>query len=223
VRRALGLAALAACGLVGCGPDAPPLPKVLSIEPNTMTSSSIADVIITVDAVLPFTVDYQTGQVTVIPSVLTQVDQVSVGNGRYAPGGRLPARIPSKLQPGAHDVTVLLVGDGRVGTLPNGFTVTPGVWPAGGFTVAPIFSPQRVDAAFMLTITAQGAGASSFNGTVDYVIQNVSSKPVTTGPFTNGVYQESVVLHSPTTGTTHITVVDLLGRLATSNEFVVTP
>lgn len=222
MRRAPALAALAACGLVGCNPALPPLPKVLSIEPNTMTSSSSIPVTITVEAVLPYGVDYGTGEVTVSPLILMAVGSAGVGSDRYQADGRIPARVPSKLQQGVYDVTVTLLGDNRVGTLTGGFTVTPGVWPGSGFAIGAIASPQKVDVPFTLTIIAQGSNASSFNGTVDYIIQDVTAKPVTTGPFTNGVYQESVVIHAPLS-MTKITVIDLLGRTATSNNFVVTP
>ncbi|HYV45334.1 MAG TPA: hypothetical protein VFA20_10755 [Myxococcaceae bacterium] len=227
MKRAAALAALAACGLMGCGTQVPPRPRVLSIDPNTMTSSSFADVIISVDAVLPFTVDYGAGKAAVDPLILLSVDPIPVGGGTFEPNGRLSARIPSKLTEGAHDVTVTLVGaegDSRTGVLAGGFIVTPGTWPSGGFAIAPIADPQRVDVYFTLTITAQGANASSFNGTLDYVIPGVTPKPVTTGPFTNGVYQESLSIHSPTMGQKlQVTAYDLLGRLATSNSFSVNP
>jgi len=226
VTRAATFAALAACLLLGCSPQTPPPPKVLSIEPDTMTSSSFADVIIAVDAVLPFSVDYGAGEATVDPLILLSVDPIPVGGGTFQPNGRLPARIPSKLAPGAHDVTVTLVGaegDSRTGVLAGGFIVTPGLWPSSGFAIAPIPTPQHVDVPFLITITAQGTNASSFNGTLDYVITGVTPKPVTTNPFTNGVYQESVVIHSPTMGMVHVAAYDQPGRIATSNDFSVIP
>lgn len=222
MKRAPALVALAACGLWGCGSPLPPVPKVLSIDPNTMTSSDSIPATITVEAVLPYGVDYGTGEITVAPSLLMAIGSADVGSGRYQSDGRLPARVPSRLQPGTYDVTVTLLDDGRFGTLDGGFTVTPGVWPSGGFAVGNIPSPQRVEVPFTLTIIAQGTNASSFNGTVDYIIQDVTAKPVTTGPFVNGVYQESVVIHTQLS-MTKITVIDLLGRTATSNTFVVTP
>jgi hypothetical protein len=222
MKLAPALAALAACGLWGCDSGRPPPPRVVSIEPNTMSSSSSVQATITIEAVLTVDVDYGAGAMTLDPSIVMSVGSVPVGSGTYTAGGHLPVRIPSKLQPGPQDVTVTLDGD-RVGVLQDGFTVTAGQWPAGGFAIAPIATPQHVDVPFTLTITAQGTFANQFNGTVDYVIQNVSIQPVTTGPFTNGVYQESIVLHAPVMGTTHITVVDLLGDIATSNDFAVTP
>lgn len=215
------LAALAACGLMGCDSGPPPLPRVLSVEPNTMSSSGTVPVTITVEAVLPIVVDYGQGGVTVDRSLIASVGTVVVSN-RYEPDGLLTGRVPSRLQPGRHDVTVTLF-DGRLGVLPGAFTVTAGSWPSAGFAIAPISSPQRVNVPFTLTITAQGANAGTFNGTVDYVIQNVSLTPVTTGPFTNGVYQESLVIGAPTMGTTHVTVYDLQNGVATSNDFVVSP
>jgi len=223
VKWAPALSALAACGLAACGPSVPPVPRVLSIDPSTMTSSSVANVTISVDAVLPFTVNYGTRDVTVNDLAFIRVGDVSVGSSHCDADGRLQARVPSKLQTGAHNVTVTLAGDNREGVLENAFNVTAGAWPMNGFAIAPIDPVQHVDVAFLLTITAQGNGAGAFNGTVDYTISNVSTRPVTTGPFTNGVYQESLVIHSNSMGPIHITAVDLLGRIATSNDFTVIP
>jgi hypothetical protein len=220
VKGAPALAA-AACWLWGCGGAAPPDPRVLSIEPSTMISSGTASVVITVDAVLPFKVDYNTGTISVFRSLLANVGNVVVGNGRYENDGMLPAFIPSRLQPGLHDVTVTL-SDGRVGVLAGAFTVTPGSWPASGFTIDPIANPQTAGVPFALTIRAQGAFSATFNGTVDYFVAGVSTVPSTTAPFLNGVRSETVVVVSPTRGTpTHVTATDLLGRIAVSNDFIV--
>jgi hypothetical protein len=218
--RAPALAALAACGLVGCGPGNLPLPRILSVEPSTMTSSSSVQALITVEAVLPFDADYNKGDITVDRLLAASVGNVPVGSGLYQPDGLLDARIPSKLLPGPHEVTVRLQ-DGRTGVLDGGFTVTPGLWPSSGFAVAPIATTQHVGAAFALTITAQGTGAATFNGTVDYVIPNVGQ--FTTSPFDGGTRQESVTIGQVSMGMIHITVVDLLGRITTSNDFIVTP
>lgn len=218
---AFAAVAAAACWLWGCGESTPPKPRVLSIEPNTMSSSGSVTVLITVDAVLPFTVDYDTGTVTVIRSLLASVGNTTVGNQRYENDGMLPALVPSRLQQGSHNVSVTL-SDGRGDTLVDAFTVTPGNWPASGFIIDPIANPQRAGVPFALTIRAQGAFSATFGGTVDYFIKDVSGTPSIAGPFVNGVWSEGIVIASPTRGIpTHITATDLLGRIAVSNDFVV--
>jgi hypothetical protein len=224
VKAAVLALAGAACGLWGCGggEGGPPDPTVISIDPSSMTSSDTARATITVEAVLPFTVDYGTGEVTVFRSLLTSVGSVVVGGGNYENGGMLSAFIPSRLQPGRHDVAVTL-SDGRVGILPEAFTVTPGAWPVGGFTIDTIPDPQAAGEPFVLTIRAQGAFSATFHGTVDYFVKDYSTYPVIAGPFTNGVWTQNVVLSSRTRGneSTHVTVTDLMGRIAVSNNFKV--
>jgi hypothetical protein len=214
------LAALTAAAALaaGCGSSGLPLPVIHSIVPDQMDSAGTAEVTITVDAVLPFNIDYGTSTATVDRSLILNIGPLIVGDSRFSNNGLLTAFVPSKLLPGIYDVGITLV-DRRVGTLPRAFTVTGlGGWP-DRYTIDPIPSPQHVGASFPVTIRAMlnnMTAASFFNGTVDLQLSKPNGAPAApTGPFTDGVRTEMVTVFTQETGVI-ITVTDLLGHMGTS-------
>jgi hypothetical protein len=213
-RRIAALVMMAAAA--GCGPQALPDPRVLSITPAQMLESDAVDVVVEVEAVMDFQVDYPASTASVDRTLVLSIGPQVVGNNRYETNGVLHAFVPSKLQAGTYDVSMMLP-DQRSATLSQAFTVLPGLWP-DGYLIDPIADQQR-DVPFTITIRATGANAPGFRGTVDLDSSNGVMNPEVTGPFENGGVRVQTVVFTSAVGMTRIRLSDLHGRSAMSNNF----
>lgn len=214
MKRLLVVALLA----FGCGEGPLPAPKVLSISPNTAPASDVTSVTVQVDGVLPTSVSYDHSTASVQRDVKLEVGMLTIGSGQWVPGGRLTGVIPSLLAPGSYDVRVSFA-DGRAGTLPNGFSVTPGNWPSG-YTVDPI-ATQTAGVPFSITVHALGVNGATFNGTVNLGTSKGNVKPALSDPFTNGLLTQTVTIPEPISGLV-LEVSDQQGTSGASNTFDVT-
>jgi hypothetical protein len=224
-------ASIAAAALVlaaACGKQPSPMlpdPQILSIEPNQMISSGTADASITVDAILPFDVNYDQNKANVDRLVLIGIGPLQI-DSPYENHGILNVFIPSKLQPAVYNVSLIIVTDARTATLPGAFTVNPGVWPDSYTVTVDQPGDKTPGVPFGITIRAfrGSVPATDFEGTVYLSIaRNVNRGTLTpsiTGKFSAGVRQENVVSSQiPGMGLSTITATDLEGHTGTSTMF----
>lgn len=203
--------------MVACGPSAPPSPKLVSLFPSSVSASDSALVTLTMDATLPFQVDYGKSAISV-DRTLT----LDIGTTRLAPldapeTGPLTFLVPSGLNPATYDVTLRL-GDGRSATLLGGLTVTPGKWPTG-FTFDTIPDQQK-GRLFGVTLRALGPSATSFHGTVFVGADHGTVvTPSRAGPFSDGVSIFAVTIRGASGNTLHLIVADVHGDTGVSNDF----
>lgn len=202
----------------GCGPQALPLPEVLSITPASVLASDSAEVTVKVLAVLPTHADYGEESLEVNTAVTLQVGPVRLGSGRYEKQGALGGVLPSVFEPGAYDV-ILTLADGRTASLKSGFSVRAGAWPAGySFDEIP---DQRANRPFGVTLRAAGANGSAFHGNVNLQGDRLDVSPALTGAFEAGVRVEMVTLTGGKGGPVTLTASDAEGHSSPSNTFQV--
>jgi hypothetical protein len=218
-------ACLAALGVAaaGCGEEQLPAPKILAVEPSGMVASDSLTATLTLDMVLPFTVDYPGGRGAADAQVGILFGGLSLPSPRYDGQGVVSVFVPSMFQPSSYDVTVQL-GDGRFATLPGGFTVQTGFWPLG-YVFDPI-GDQRSGVAFAVTVRAFGGGYyNTFKGTVSVTGTNASISPEQTGSFDKGVFTGVVVatLSGDTAKSVTLTARDAAGTSGTSSPFQLLP
>ncbi len=202
----------------GCGPSLPD-PLVRSVEPAEVEEGQAPLLRVAMDAVLPFSVDYDDGRASV-GSALT----VSVGDQPLALTGPLADGVvtgvaPFDLPPGAYDVTVALA-DGRRGTLAGGLQVVPGRFPEA-FVIDTILEQVRGQP-FDITLRAEGGRAAEFSGVVRLSVSKGKISPEVTGSFVNGMRTERVTIVAPASELV-LTVEDAAGHTGTSNPFRVRP
>lgn len=212
----LGLVALAG---IGCGSQLAD-PRVLGVTPATMLASEAREVVVRLEGVLPFTVDYDQGQASADRSTTLRIGGREFVTSGYREDGTIQAFIPSVLPVGDHDVTVRL-GDQRSATAPAAFSVGPGNWP-DGYQFEGTVADQVVDQPFAVTIRALEGGLPfpAFFGTVTLTANRPEFTAVITQPFDAGLVTERTVT-LPFTGAVSLTVTDTNGTSATSNTFLV--
>lgn len=211
------IAAWVVAAIAGCGGQSLPPPRILSITPSEKLESDAVDVVVEVEAIMGFQVDYARSTASIDRTLSLSIGgSLVIGSGRYEPSGRQEAFIPSSLEAGTYDVLAQLA-DFRSGSLENGFLVHAGTWP-GGYTVDLVAQRQQVNVPFLITIRATDPNASGFRGTVDLSVTSGVMNPKFTGVFENGVRVQSVVFTTPAPATL-IQVRDLKGSMAQSNVF----
>jgi hypothetical protein len=89
-----------------------------------------------------------------------------------------------------------------------------------GFRIEPV-ADQVVGVPFTLVLSAEGAQAASFQGTVTLRTNKGTIKPGTVGPFRDGVLKVEVTVDHP--GNVVITAEDAHGNAGRTNAFVVRP
>lgn len=211
---------LASLLALGCGESALPAPEIVSITPASALASEASSVVVQVDGVLPTSLDYDRSSVDLNADVSLLVGTLAVGTGKWQPNGALVGNVPSLLAPGSYDVQVAF-SDGRIGTLPDAFTVAPGLWP-DRYTVEPI-ADQRAGVPFQVTIHAEGANGPGFHGNVLlHVLQAPGITPSLSDPFQGGDLTQQVTISQPASGVVFF-VTDLDGNLGASGAFDVLP
>ena len=219
-------ALLIAVALAGCSGATLPPPTVVSIDPSSRKESSSGPVTITLDAVLPTSVDYGSGTAAVDDSLTVKIGTHAFGPPRWTDGGVVTDFLPSILLAGHYDVTVQL-GDGRVSTAQDAFQVTPGDWPIG-YTVDTIPSPQSSGVPFAVIVRAQGAPDGGYGGTVFLSVFPASGvpsgaqvSPTISGPFTAGVRMEVITVIVSHPDLFQLQVSELANHVGTSLPFMV--
>lgn len=207
--------ALSLCLLaLGCGGSLPD-PKIVSVTPAEATASSVVQLKVQLDAVLPSSANYGNGSAESDPRVTVFVGETNIGTALVDPKNLASLLVPTVLAPGAYDVRVVF-GDGRAAVAPGSFTVTPGQWPAS-YTIDAIGTPTS-DTPFPITIRAVGGTAATFTGNVTITVNKGSVTPGVSGAFVNGVVTQNVTISGKGAGFV-ITVQDASGATGVSNAF----
>ncbi|MDQ3264245.1 MAG: hypothetical protein M3Y59_11380 [Myxococcota bacterium] len=203
----------------GCGSQLPD-PRVLGVTPSTMLASEAREVVVRLEGVLPFTVDYDQGQASADRLTSLRIGGRELVTSGYRADGTIQAFIPSVLPVGDHDVTVRL-GDQRSATAPSAFSVAMGNWP-DGYQFEGTIPDQVVDQPFAVTIRALEGGLPfpAFNGTVNLTASRPEFPSLITQPFDAGLVTERTMT-IPFTGAVSLTVTDTNGTSASSNTFLV--
>jgi hypothetical protein len=207
---------LAVLCLAGCSGATLPPPTVVSVNPAERPASSSGPVTVTVDAILPTLADHGLETVTVDDSLSVKIGPRPFGPSHWADAGVITDFVPSVLSEGSYDVTVEL-GDGRLTTASNAFTVTTGTWPVG--YIVDMIGDQTSGVPFGVTIRAQGGADGGFIGTVNLAVPGATISPQISGPFSAGVRVELITVTADHTGQYHLDVSDLAGRTGRSLNF----
>jgi hypothetical protein len=209
--------------LVGCGSTALPEIKILSIRPSQMVACEGATVNLELDAVFPTHLDYQKSGASVDLGLAVRIGSLGLTDAhlvRGSPTVLLSATVPPSLAPGQYDVGIKVNDDRPEQILPNGFTVTPTLYP-DSYALNPVHD-QAVVVPFVITIRAQGPKAGQFNCTVAISSNHGSISPTVSGSFQHGFRVQQVTISS-THPRMEITVTDDAGHLGSSNAFSVNP
>jgi len=205
--------------MAGCGSSLPD-PSVVGVSPQTMLASEAREVVVRLEGILPFSVDYNQGTATADPATRLRIGGQEFASSGYRADGTLSAFIPSVLSEGTYDVEVRLA-DERTGTAAGAFTVTPGNWP-DQYQFEGTIPEQVVGQPFAVTIRAlkEGVTFPSFTGTARLTGNRPEFVPLITQPFDAGLVTERTVT-IPYAGPATLTVTDTNGTTATSNSFLV--
>lgn len=207
--------ALAAFAVLGCGPSRLPDPSIDAISPTEIERGHAPQVRLDVTAVYPFAADYGAGTGQVNSAVTVRIGGNPLAGTAVQPDGAITGVVPFALPPATHDV-VLELADGRMATLPGGFTVKAGIFP-DAFTIDPV-ADQRRDQPFTITVRAVGGRAAEFSGVVQLAVNKGTLMPALSAPFDRGVLTQSVTIPS-TNFNVVLTVTDAEGHTGSSNAF----
>lgn len=208
---------LAALAVFALGCTEWPAPRILRVSPATMIATEATPIEIEVRAALLTIADYEQGTISARTRIELQIGPQVVGPDALAPGGLIQAVVPTLLPPGAHDVRVKFLDDGRTAVAPEAFTVLPGTWPQR-YRIDPV-GPQRRQSPFQIVVRAEGPFAQSFRGNVRLRVgPHGGIGPSISGAFVDGVLTERVIVDS-VGATEAVTVTDLAGSSGTSNVF----
>ena len=210
------LPSLLLCAAACSGSSLPP-PTVVSIGPAERPASSSGPLTVTIDAVLPTTVDYAAGTAAVDDRLTLKIGSTPFGPSRWTDGGVVTAFLGSVLVDDLYDVTVEL-GDGRRATVPGAFRVTTGDWPSS-YAIDPI--PAETEGVpFGVTIRAHGTTDGGYGGTVYLqVVPNARVTPQISGAFVDGVRVETISVDVDDRGMHQLLVYDLVNNVGVSLPF----
>lgn len=206
-----------ALALSACGTSELPLPSIVSVEPPSMAADESILLTVALEGSLPLTLDY--GQSTA--ELFTSKQVLIAGRGfeileTQEQGQRLLAEIPPGLPVGLQELRVGFT-DGRQAVLENGFEVKPPL-DISSLLIRPVSSQVRLRP-FTLILQALGPDAELFRGRVRLSTNQGTITPSVSGPFTQGVRLQEVIVDAPAGSYVAITVEDYGGRSVTSNDF----
>ncbi len=222
--------------LCACGPTALPPPSIVSVVPSQVAAGVPSSLLVKVDAVLPFTVDYQAGGVDPAQLKMTlRLAGQEVDVPFAEPDGSLLVPVPEGLSMGDYDVQLTLA-DGREAVRERAFSVVPapalystnplnpqsglrgGIW---GFVIDPIQDQTR-DIPFNITIRAMGPEANTFQDRISLRSSRGPVRTLTPDSFSGGVLVEEISV--PLAGhDIYLMVEDTQGHWGLSNSFRVRP
>jgi len=236
----------AACAVLslwlwGCGPAEFPSPSIVSVMPGRVAQGGSSALSVKVDAVLPLSVDYETGSVDPAQlAIAVQLAGQGVDVPFIEPDGTLIVPVPEGLALGEHDLRVSLA-DGREVVRERAFSVVlpstltgepvPRNAPADGspeeqtgmmgFQIDPIGEQIR-DVPFRLTLRATGPDAGALQEAVSVRASKGPVVTVSRGTFAEGARVEEISLSHPGSHL-YLLVEDAHGNKALSNPFSVRP
>ena len=200
---------------LACGRQLPD-PRILGVTPAQIVQGTAPQVLIDLDAVLPFTAAYGQEDLSIDTRVSATLGGLPLRGSGLVSDGDVIGFAPLELPVGAHDARVELA-DGRAAVLPAAVTVEVGPFP-GSFAIDPIADQVRAQP-FVIVIRAVGGQATEFPGLVVKIsVSRGTIVPDVSGPFAASTREESVTIPSAALGVT-ITVEDALGHTGTSNPF----
>ncbi|MBN1205035.1 MAG: hypothetical protein JXB05_08950 [Myxococcaceae bacterium] len=235
----------AACALLSlllwaCEPASLPPPTIVSVEPEVIPSGSPSVIAVRVDAVRPFSLDYQ--ERSVDPQQLAMTLRIAghVVNIAFAESdGTLVAPVPEGLSLGEHEIRVTLA-DGREAVRESAFSVVPpstligggpgedgGSSPDGGagrdelwFFLAGPVEDQVVNVPFKVNIYAVGPGSKAFQRPVTLRASRGTVTTIDSGSFTQGLRVDEISLDQEGPDI-YLLVEDARGTRGLSNAFTV--
>jgi hypothetical protein len=222
--------------LSACGPSGLPTPSIVSVSPGRVAEGQPSSLAVRVNAVLPFTVDYQNQQVDPAELKMTlRLAGQQVEVPFVEPDGTLVAPVPEGLVEGSYDVELALE-DGREAVRQQAFSVVPepvlhgpnsphtpdeAVGGVRGFQIDPI--PEQVrNTPFQITVRADGPEAPSFQAGVSVRASKGTVMAIPVGSFVGGVLVEQISLSMPGPDV-YLLVEDTQGHRGLSNSFRVRP
>lgn len=224
--------------LWACGPDALPEPSILSVAPDKVARGDPSALLVKVNAVLPFSVDYGDASAQPLQSALTvRLGDQEVDVPFASADGTLIVPVPTTLELGEYAIQVALA-DGREGQREHAFSVVLPSTMVGhpddkdaprpqepeekeGLQIDPIGDQVR-DVPFHITVRATGRKARGFEAPVSLRASHGQLVTVTPGTVANGVLQQQVALSTPG-GRLYLMVEDAHGNRGLSNPFRVRP
>jgi hypothetical protein len=230
----------AACAVLSlllwaCGPDALPAPTIVSVVPERVPQGDVSALSVKVNAVLPFSVDYDSQSAESSPLPMTvELGGQAVDVPFAEEDGTLVVPVPEGLAVGSYDIRVALT-DGRDTERDDAFTVVPpstltgtpdeGTLPSldalVGFQLEPIGEQVR-GVPFQIRLRATGPGALTFHESVSLRVSHGQVVSVTRGTFKEGVFTQEISISNPGPRL-YLLVEDAQGHRGLSNPFRVWP
>jgi hypothetical protein len=207
--------------LWACGSSEVPLPSIVAISPERMSTSENILLTIELDGPLPFKVDYGKSSAEVLTSALVGIANQELRVIRVEEAGRrVIAEVMPGLPVGPQDLRVVLE-DGREAVLERGFEVTPPL-DITDFRIDPIATQLRLRP-FTIMIRAQGPDAALFRGRVKLSTSKGTITPSVSGPFNAGECLQEIIVDETGGANVAILVEDYAGHTGISNTFRLDP
>jgi hypothetical protein len=203
--------------LCACGSSKPPLPSVVSVTPERVSTSECIQLTVELDEALPIKLDYGRDSVE-----LASLAQVQIAGQDYSvsqlenQGRRFSADVPAGLPVGKQAVRVVLQ-DGRQLLIEDALEVTPALT-IETFRIDPVPNQVRQEP-FTVTIRATGLDAHLFQGRVRLRSNRGTLEPAWSAPFQQGVLVQEVTIDDTGGNNVLIEMTDCAGRTVNSNEF----
>jgi hypothetical protein len=207
--------------LCGCGSSELPLPAVVSVAPPSMAANESILLTVDLDRAPPPKFDYGNSTAEIPTSA-----RVSIGGQEFnvlqveEKGQRLVVELPPGLPVGSQELQVMFA-DGREVTFDRTFEVTPPL-NITGLSIDPIATQIRLRP-FSIRIRVAGPDAELFRGRVKLSTSKGSITPTVSGPFSQGLRIQEVILDDTGGSNLAITAEDYAGHTFTSNDFRLNP
>lgn len=204
--------------LGGCG-SGPPLPSIVSVEPQRLSTSESVQMTVRLEGGVPLRVDYSERSAELFPLTYVSIADRKLPIVEAKEQGRLLiVELLPGLPVGPQDLRIEFQ-DGQQVVREKGFEVTPPLQ-LTGFVVEPI-GPQAVETPFSITLRAVGQDAALFRSRVKLYSNNGTVEPEVSRPFEAGVLTQEITVDNIGPRPVSILVEDYVGHTGRSNEFSV--
>lgn len=121
IRKTILMSALL---LGACEPASPPVPNIVSIEPEEVVSGQEATLSLTLDALPPMRIDYGHRTATLLAPLMLRIGEQEIAVDAVEQDGTLRATVPGNLATGQQEVRLVLE-DGTESAQEQGLMVLP--------------------------------------------------------------------------------------------------